>query len=104
MDSAEILRHTRHRAGLTLRALAAAAHTSHSALAAYEAGRVTPTVDTFERIMTSAGFNVMVTVEPRVDTDDARGRELIEVLELAATFPARHRHDIAVLPFPGHDC
>ena len=90
MEAAWILRRARQRAGLSLRTLAARAETSHSALAAYEAGRVTPKVDTFERILAAAGFTVAVSVTPRVATDADRGRELADVLELAEQFPARH--------------
>jgi transcriptional regulator with XRE-family HTH domain len=94
MDAASILRRARHRAGLSLRGLAVRARTSHSALAAYEAGRVTPTVDTFERILAAAGFTVAVSVTPRVAADADRGRELVDVLELAEQFPARHHPTI----------
>ncbi len=94
MDAPSILRRARHRSGLSLRRLAARAGTSHSALAAYEAGRVTPTVETFERILNAAGFTIAVSVTPRVADHPDRGRELVEVLELAEEFPARHRRTI----------
>ena len=90
MDAALLLRRARTRGGFSLRALAARAETSHSALAAYEAGRVTPTVDTFERILGAAGFDVSVSMTRRVASDVERSRELIDVLELAARFPTRH--------------
>ena len=89
MDAAALLRRLRERAGFTLRALAASAQTSHSALAAYEAGRVVPTVETFERIAAAAGFTVAVTLERLVADDADRSRELVYALELAAQFPAR---------------
>ncbi|MDZ4827704.1 MAG: helix-turn-helix transcriptional regulator [Actinomycetota bacterium] len=95
MDAATILRRARHRSGLSLRVLARRAGTSHSTLAAYEAGRVTPAVDTCERIVQAAGFSVTTRLVPTVATDAARSRELQEVLELAAQFPARHRAHIA---------
>ena len=57
MDAASILRRARLRAGLSLRQLAALAETSHSALAAYEAARVTPNVETSDRVLSAAGFN-----------------------------------------------
>jgi transcriptional regulator with XRE-family HTH domain len=91
MDTAGILRRARLRSGLTLRALAARAETSHSALAAYEAARVTPTVETFERVLSAAGFTASLSLTPRVATDNARGEELIDVLVLAEQFPARHQ-------------
>jgi transcriptional regulator with XRE-family HTH domain len=91
-SAAATLRRVRTRAGLSLRQLARRAGTSHSTLAAYEAGRVTPGVETIERIVRAAGFALDLEVSPRAGGADAeaRGRELVAVLELAAQFPARH--------------
>ena len=101
MNSASLIRDARERAGLSLRALAARASTSHSTLAAYEQGRKTPNVSTLDRILRAAGFAIDVTLSPRIGPDDgdpdARGRELAEVLELAGMFPARHE---TTLSFP----
>lgn len=99
MDAARTLRTARRQAGLTLRALAARARTSHSTLAAYEAGRKIPTVDTLERIVRAAGFDLAFELRPAVGGPDpaARGRELAEVLDLASKFPARHAR---TLTFP----
>ena len=99
MDAAVTLRRVRLRSGLTLRALAARAETSHSTLSAYEAGRKIPTVETLDRIARAAGFELDVELAPAVGGIDrtARGRELAEVLELAEQFPARHA---AKLDFP----
>ena len=94
MDAARLIRTARRRAGLSLRELAERARTSHSTLAAYEQARKTPNVDTLDRILTACGFRVDVTLAPRppeIAADPAaRGRELVEVLELAEQFPARH--------------
>ncbi len=94
MEAARLIRTARRRAGLTLRELAQRAGTSHSTLAAYEQDRKTPNVDTLDRILTACGFRVDVTLTARpadVAADPAaRGRELVEVLELAELFPARH--------------
>jgi len=75
-----------------LRALARRAGTSHSTLAAYEGGHKTPGVDTLERILRAAGYTIHMELTPVVGGPDpaARGRELVEVLDLAARFPARH--------------
>jgi len=91
MDAATLIRRVRAEQGLTLRDLAAKAATSHSTLAAYESGRKVPTVDTLDRIVRAAGFELAAQLAPAVGGADpaARGRELIEVLELAAMFPAR---------------
>ncbi len=90
METGTLLRVARNRSGLTLRALAARAGTSHSALAAYEAGRVAPTVDTFARILAAAGFTLTPQLTRTVAPDAERARELVDALELAAEFPARH--------------
>lgn len=92
MDAAKTLGDARRRSGLSLRALAKRAGTSHSALAAYEAGRKVPTVDTIDRIVRAAGFILTADLTANVGGPDpaARGRELVEVLELAGLFPARH--------------
>ena len=55
---------------------------------AYESGRKVPSVDTLGRLLRAAGFEPMVDLVPA--PDDRRGEELIEALDLAAQFPARH--------------
>jgi transcriptional regulator with XRE-family HTH domain len=103
MDAAHLIRTARLRAGLSLRQLAERAQTSHSTLAAYEQARKTPNVDTLDRILTACGFRVEVTLAPRpteVAADPAaRGRELVEVLELAEMFPARQTADLTAPRF-----
>ena len=91
MDAATLIRQARSGSGLSLRQLARRAGTSHATLSAYEAGRVDPSVHTVSRIIRSAGFDPAVVLVPRVDpTEGGRGDELVQVLELAARFPARH--------------
>jgi transcriptional regulator with XRE-family HTH domain len=94
VDAASTLRRARLGARLTLRALAERANTSHATLAAYEAGRTIPRVDTLDRILRAAGYAADITTSGRPDATDAdreaKGRELLEVLDLAAQFPARH--------------
>jgi transcriptional regulator with XRE-family HTH domain len=101
MDAASTLRRVRLSARLSLRTLAERANTSHATLVAYEAGRTIPRVDTLDRILRAAGFASDITTSGRPDATDAereaKGRELLQVLDLAAQFPARHD---PVLPFP----
>ena len=101
VDAARTLRRSRLQAGLSLRGLAARAGTSHATLAAYEAGRSVPRVDTLDRILRAAGFATDIAVSARPDATpadrEAKGDELLQVLDLAAQFPARHD---AHLEFP----
>jgi len=92
MDAGTTIRRARRQAHLSLRQLARAAGTSHATLSAYEAGRKQPGVDTLTRILRAAGYELEGQLTPAVGGVDreARGRELAEVLELAAHFPARH--------------
>ncbi len=93
MEASALIRSARTCAGLSLRDMAARAGTSHATIAAYEAGRVTPSVETLDRIVRACGFGIETSLSPRIGTGPeeraARGRELIEVLELAEMFPAR---------------
>lgn len=104
MEAAVVLRRARLASGLTLRALAARGGTSHATLAAYEAGRTVPRVDTLDRILRAAGYSTDIVTSARPDATDAervaKGRELYLALDLAAQFPARHAAAIDAPPFP----
>ena len=91
MNAADLLRRARANSGLSLRHLAERAGTSHSTLSAYEAGHVNPSMHTVQRIVRAAGFGLTVDLVPIVDNPaHDRGNELVQVLDLAAQFPARH--------------
>lgn len=92
MNAAQLLLSARMKAGLTLRQLGELAGTSHSTLAAYEAGRKSPNVATLDRILRAAGFAADVELHQRHrgSAELSRGDELAAVLELAGEFPARH--------------
>jgi len=93
MRSDQLIRAARQRAGLSQRALAARAGTSHATLAQYETGAKVPRTDTLDRILVAAGFAPEVVLRPRADRSpaarEAKGRELLAALELAAQFPLR---------------
>jgi transcriptional regulator with XRE-family HTH domain len=102
VHAAATLRRARARSGSSLRELARRAGTSHATLSAYEAGRVVPSVDTLDRIVRAAGYELVAELVPVPDpgqTREERGRELVEVLELAALFPARHAPTLECPPF-----
>lgn len=65
MDVGTKLKSCRKRAGLSQHALARAAGTSQPTVAAYEAGRVTPNVDTLARLLDACGYTIDVV--PDVD-------------------------------------
>ena len=88
VDAATLLRTARRRAGLTQRQLAAAAGTSQSALAAIETGRKQPTVATLERLLRSAGTE-LVPADPEQATLLRRARRLEDVLVIAEALPFR---------------
>ena len=101
MDGAALIRCARTDAGLSLRRLAERAGTSHATIAAYEAGRIHPSVQTVERIVRAAGFRVVTELVPTGDEPAfRRGDELVQALELAAQFPARHSLELRYPPFP----
>ena len=103
VDAAQVIRRARTEATMSLRELAVRADTSHSAIAAYESGRTVPTAAVLDRIVRAAGFALDVSLAPRAhrhhDDPGARGRELVEVLELAAQFPALHEPEMAMPRF-----
>ena len=91
MEADRVLANARRRSGLTLRQLGERAGTSHATISAYEHRRAQPSVKTANRVIRAAGFRVESTLIAAVPSDDeARGAELVEALELAAAFPARH--------------
>lgn len=98
VNAALVLAAARRQSRLTLRALAVRAGTSHSALAAYEAGRVTPGVETLDRIVRAAGLRLNIQLLPEIDLAD-RGEQLREVLELADMFPSRPAAELDYPPF-----
>jgi transcriptional regulator with XRE-family HTH domain len=102
MEAGTLLRRARVRSGLSLRHLATRAGTSHATLSAYETGHVQPSMATLQRIARAAGFGLTIDVVPLVDRlEGGRGDELLQVLDLAAQFPARHTPDLRYPRFAG---
>lgn len=96
MDAATTLRGARARAGLSLRGLARRADTSHATLRAYETGAKVPRVDTLDRLVRAAGFELAAELGARPADDDptARSAELVDALVLAAAFPVDHEPEL----------
>ncbi len=91
------LRNARKRAGLSARELAKRAGSSHSTILAYETGRKMPSTATFVRLIDACGFAVDFHLSPRIrgDASYPRGKELEDVMNLAAQFPADHDETLA---------
>ncbi|HUC32787.1 MAG TPA: helix-turn-helix transcriptional regulator, partial [Ilumatobacteraceae bacterium] len=94
MQTAAVIVGLRRRRALSLRRLARRGGTSHATIAAYESGRVAPTVDTLERLVRAAGCDLEPSLVTRLADADQRGDELEAVLDLAEQFPARHRSQL----------
>jgi len=93
MQASRIVKECRQRSGLTLRELAGRSGTSHATISAYESGRKVPNVDTLDRVVRAAGYEIDITLALRQRSTlvgSNRGDELAAVLDLAEAFPARH--------------
>ena len=66
MNVPELILRARRASGLTQVAMAERAGTSQPTLAAYEAGRAEPRLDTLERLMEASDFELVVTSRPKV--------------------------------------
>jgi len=64
-----LIRLARHDGGLSQRDLARRAGTSQAAIAAYEAGKRSPTLDTLARIVRAAGQDLRIRLEAADDHD-----------------------------------
>jgi len=94
MEAASLLRSARTRAGLTQRALAAAAFTSQAAVAAIESGRKQPSVQTLDRLLRAAGTE-LVAADPAQAALLRRARRLEDVLQLAEALPFRRARELS---------
>lgn len=65
MDIASIISDARARAGLTQQELAKRAGTAQSAIARIERGHARPGLETAQRLVAAAGFDLNITLSPR---------------------------------------
>jgi transcriptional regulator with XRE-family HTH domain len=99
-DAAELLERARVSSGLTQEELARRARTSRPTLSAYEHGRKSPTVATFARLLSAAGWELVA--EPRVSFTQqsaARGKPVWVPDRLPRLDVARA---LAVVELPSH--
>lgn len=69
MKAGTLIREARRRAGLAQSALAQRAGTSQSAIARLEGGHSSPTLETLERLVGVAGFDLRIELVPKATTD-----------------------------------
>ena len=72
--AANLIKLARYESGLSQRALARKAGTSQAAIATYEAGKRSPTLDTLARIVRAAGLDLRIRMEPLDDHDEWMAR------------------------------
>lgn len=70
MQPAELVRRTRLVAGLTQRRLAIRAGTTKTAISRLEAGHVSPTAETLERLLLCLGYRLQLTAVPLAPRTD----------------------------------
>jgi transcriptional regulator with XRE-family HTH domain len=89
--TADLLRSTRLRAGLTQAELARGAGLPRSVLCAYEHGARQPGADVLARILAAAGFELRAVPARRLPDPERADRILQDVLDLAEHLPYRAR-------------
>lgn len=88
MAGADLLERVRRAAGLSQEELARRAGTSRTAVSAYEHGRKSPSLDTVDRLVASAGYEL--DARPRIEfvkVPDRRGREIVVPTRLPRLSP-----------------
>jgi transcriptional regulator with XRE-family HTH domain len=87
--SSALLSEAREAAGLSKTQLAERAHTSRSTLSAYEHGRVSPTLDTAERLLAAAGHRLTAAPVLRWRDVEIGGGRTAAVPDQLPDLPAR---------------
>jgi transcriptional regulator with XRE-family HTH domain len=82
MDAAQVIRAAREKSGLSKRELARRAGTSPAAIVKYESRQSSPTVDTLNRILLVAGWEVEVHLAPVSHDAVQRGEMMADLLRI----------------------
>jgi len=90
--SNSILLDARERAGLSQRALAERAGTAQSVVARIELGATSPTTDTLRRLLDAAGFELGMSLRPKVVFDP---QELEDVPRILGLTPEQRLREVA---------
>jgi predicted transcriptional regulator len=83
--AATLLRTARERAGLTQRALARRAGTTQSVVARIEGHQTSPRLDTLERLLRTAGYDLEAEIVPRVTARSHMMQDVSRILRLSPT-------------------
>ena len=83
MRAATLLRHSRHRAGMTQRQLAAAAGTPQSTIGRIETGRLNPTLDNLRHLLRVAGHDLELAPVAGADEDRTLIRDRLRLTPAA---------------------
>jgi len=83
MRAATLLRHSRHRAGMTQRQLAAAAGTPQSTIGRIESGRLNPTLDNLRHLLRAAGHDLELAAVAGADEDRTLIRDRLRLTPAA---------------------
>lgn len=91
MNAAVLIKTAREKSGLSKRELARRAGTSPAAIVKYESGQTSPTVDTLNRILKVAGWEVEVHLASVLNELVERGEmmaDLLSIVDLVEIRPA----------------
>jgi len=69
MRGGSLIRGARRRAGFTQAELAKALGTTQSVVARWESGRVSPTLETLDRVVRACGLDLVISLRPSDDHD-----------------------------------
>ena len=89
MDAGHVIRVAREKSGLSKRELARRAGTSPAAIVKYESGAMSPTVDTLNRILRVAGWEIECDLREVVVDDFDRAALIFELLEFVHLTPLK---------------
>jgi transcriptional regulator with XRE-family HTH domain len=100
MQPAIMISSERKRASLTQAQLAERVGISQAKISAYESGRISPSVETLERLLAAMGARLTVergrrpVILPSRREHARTGRQLVDVMGLAAALPNEHDSEL----------
>jgi len=84
-DASHLLRSARRASGLSQRELASRASTAQSVVARIEAGETAPTIETLQRLLRAAGFDLSAVLVARPTLDRQMLDDVPRILRLSPT-------------------